>query len=80
VYTGREYDLVEKQVGNDERVVKNVVENIHGQDHKMYFDNYFSNDKLLQDLKAEKVHACGTVSHIRKDLAKMNDNSVKCGS
>jgi hypothetical protein len=76
VYIDSESDVVEKQVRIDERVIRTVVGNIHDQDQIIYFDNYFSSRKLLQDLNAEKVHACGTVSCIRKKSNKIERQQV----
>ena len=62
VYTGKEGTRVEHGLG--ERVVKNLTAELHGKHHHTFFDNFFTSEKLLQDLLADGVYACGTA---RKD-------------
>ena len=62
VYTGKEGNRVEHGLG--ERVVKTLTDGLQGQHHHVFFDNFFTSEKLMQDLLADGVYACGTA---RKD-------------
>ena len=62
VYTGKEGNRVEHGLG--ERVVKTLTAELHGKHHHAFFDNFFTSEKLMQDLLADGVYACGTA---RKD-------------
>ena len=62
VYTGKDENRVEHGLG--ERVVKTLTAELHGKHHHAFFDNFFTSEKLLQDLLADGVYACGTA---RKD-------------
>ena len=62
VYTGKEGNTVEHFLG--ERVVKTLIAELHGKHHHTFFDNFFTGEKLLPDLLANGVYACGTA---RKD-------------
>ena len=54
VYTGKEGSS-EKQLG--QRVVKNLMK---GKLHHVFFNNYFTSEKLLCDIEKD-IYACGTV-------------------
>ena len=56
VYTGKEENRVEPGLG--ERVVKTLTAELHGKHHHAFFDNFFTSEKLLQDLLADDVYAC----------------------
>ena len=62
VYTGKEGNTVEH--GLEERVVKTLTAELHGKHHHTFLGNFFTSEKLLQDLLANGVYACGTA---RKD-------------
>lgn len=66
VYTGRKNNKTTKDLGA--KVVTSLVQGLEGKDHKVYFDNYFTNVHLMKDLKEKGVNACGTVKPRRKDL------------
>ena len=61
VYTGKE-GSGEKHLG--QRVVKNLTEELKGKHHHVFFDNFFTSEKLMRDLVEDKIYACGTA---RKD-------------
>ena len=48
VYTGKEDNRVEHGFG--ERLVKTLIAELHGKHHHAFFDNFFTSEKLLQDL------------------------------
>lgn len=78
IYTGK-VDTSEKHLGT--RVVKDLTKDIAGENHKVYFDNYFTSMQLMNDLKKSKIYACGTVRKDRKGLPIdfKNDKSMKRG-
>ena len=51
-----------KQLG--QRVVKNLTRLLKGKNHHVFFDNFFTSEKLLEDLLEDDIMACGTA---RKD-------------
>ena len=55
VYTGRRRTV---EPGLGERVVKTLTVELHGKHHHAFFDNFFTSEKLLQDLLADDVYAC----------------------
>ncbi|KAJ8890138.1 hypothetical protein PR048_009645, partial [Dryococelus australis] len=76
--TNQKGDNVERQLG--ERVVKTLVRDMRGINHRVYFENYFTGISLLEDLKAKKIYACGTVNTTRKNLLTLTeDKNMKCG-
>ena len=48
------------------RVVKKLTRNIINKFHHVYFDNFFSSPKLIQDLLADDIYSCGTARINRK--------------
>ena len=64
VYTGKEGNRVEHGLG--ERVVKTLTDRLQGQHHHVFFDNFFTSEKLMQDLLADGIYACGTARKDRK--------------
>ena len=66
IYTGRHRDGVEKGLGYS--VVSRLCQNIKGKWYKVYFDNFFTSYKLLEDLYLDKILACGTVRQGRKEF------------
>ena len=42
------------------RVVKKLTSDFKGKYHRVFFDNYFTSLKLLEDLEADKIYSCGT--------------------
>ena len=66
VYTGKKDNKTTKDLGA--KVVISLVQGLEGKNHKVYFDNYFTNVHLMKDLKEKGVNACGTVKPRRKDL------------
>jgi hypothetical protein len=63
VYTGKE-GSGEKQLG--QRVVKDLTRLLKGKNHHVFFDNFFTSEKLLQDLLEDDILACGTARKDRK--------------
>ena len=61
VYTGKE-GSGEKQLG--QREVKDLTQHLKGRNHHVFFDNFFTSEKLLSDLAEDDIYACGTA---RKD-------------
>lgn len=76
IYTGKTDDATEKELGA--RVVRDLTRAIVGKNHRVYFDNYFSSIKLMQQLLKEKVYACGTIRKNRKGEPKdLKQNMVR---
>ena len=61
LYSGKE-GSGEKQLG--QRVVKDLTQHLKGKNHHIFFDNFFTSEKLLRDLADDDIYACGTA---RKD-------------
>lgn len=61
VYTGKRASP-EKNLGS--RVVKSLTEPLKLKFHHVYFDNFFTSEKLLADLEEDGNYICGTT---RKD-------------
>lgn len=49
-------------------MVTSLVQGLEGKNHKVYFDKYFTNVHLMEDLKEKGVNACVTVKPRRKYL------------
>ena len=58
VYTGKKSSTAERDLGA--RVVKNLTTKLKGKNHHVFFDNFFTNKGLLQDLLEDGIYACGT--------------------
>ena len=56
VYTGKA-DSPEKALGP--RVIKELTAHLHGKKHHVFFDNFFTNKELLEDLENDGIHSCG---------------------
>ncbi|XP_045466774.1 piggyBac transposable element-derived protein 4-like [Harmonia axyridis] len=59
IYTGKVNDTVETQLGP--RVIKDFTRSLIGKNYFVYFDNYFTSLPLLRQLRAENIHATGTI-------------------
>ena len=64
VYTGKKGNTAEKDLGM--RVVKTLTAELKGKRHHVFFDNFFTNERLLQDLLADDIYSCGTARKDRK--------------
>ncbi|XP_051174282.1 piggyBac transposable element-derived protein 4-like [Leptopilina boulardi] len=69
LYTGKT-ESIEKQLGA--RVVKDLTLELKGNNHHVYFDNFFTGVALMVSLKKDKIFACGTVRQNRSRLPKNN--------
>ena len=63
VYSGKE-NTTESGLGA--RVVKDLTSHIKGKNHHVFFDNFFTGTKIIHDLLADGIYACGTVNSNRK--------------
>ncbi len=63
VYTGKKDT---RQVGLGEHVVKTLTSELKGKNHHVYFDNFFTSVKLLEDLLEDGIYGCGTARKDRK--------------
>lgn len=78
IYQGKKNDLevaedadsddVVAQWGLGEKVVCDMVDDLHGKHHQVYMDNYFTSIPLMEYLKVNGVDACGTIRSNRKAL------------
>ena len=64
VYTGKESS---REHGLGARVVKDLTIPLKDKYHHVYFDNYFTSVKLLEDLEKDGIYACGTARRDRKE-------------
>ena len=74
IYTRKEGNRVEHGLG--ERVVKKLTDKLHGKYHHAFFDNFITIEKLLQDLLANGVYACGTARRDCRGIP-LTSNKVK---
>lgn len=72
IYTGKKNNVVERQLGA--RVVTTLTNDLIGKNHRVFFDNYFTNPDLLLELLNKQIYACGTVNPTRKNLPKLCDD------
>lgn len=68
VYLGKEADGRRRNYGLGYDVVTKLITPFMNRNHHVFFDNFFTSTKLLEDLKATDTYACGTVRCNRKDL------------
>ncbi|CAK9827521.1 PiggyBac transposable element-derived protein 4 [Anthophora retusa] len=66
MYTGKINNQVTKNLG--EKVVDYLTDDVGGKEHKLFFDNYFTSVILIENLKENKINACGVVNKARKFL------------
>lgn len=59
IYTGKSKEGAEKHLGS--RVVKDLTRGVENKVHHLYFDNYFNNVLLMEELQRNDIYACGTV-------------------
>lgn len=69
VYTGKDGDRVQENLGAT--VVKKLTETLTGKNYHVYFDNYFTSVKLLEELAERNIYSCGTVRANRKGLPQL---------
>ena len=54
------------------RVVKDLTKPLRGKFHHVYFDNFFTSVKLLEDLEKDGLYACGTARSNRVGFPQLN--------
>ena len=64
IYTGKKGNSPEKDLGA--RVVKTLTASLKGKNHHVFFDNFFTNERLVQDLLENAIYSCGTARKDRK--------------
>ncbi|XP_050705681.1 piggyBac transposable element-derived protein 4-like [Eriocheir sinensis] len=78
VYTGKNNNKATKDLGA--KVVTSLVKGLEEKEHKVYFDNYFTNVHFMKDLKEKGINACGTVKPSRKNLPTfISSKKINCG-
>ena len=68
VYTGKKNGQVDKGLAT--RVVKELTAGLAGKNHHVFFDNFFTSEKLLTDLEATGIYSCGTARKNRLGFPK----------
>ena len=58
IYSGKEGT---QKVNLGARVVKTLTNHLRGKFHLIFFNNFFTSLKLLEDLEVDGLHGCGTV-------------------
>jgi len=75
IYLGKE-ETREKEISLGERVVFDLISSHNFQGKYLYFDNFFTSLKLLENLKLQNIKACGTIrpdrAGIPSDFTKKN--------
>ena len=66
IYTGKTDKQVTKDLGG--KVVNTLTSDLDGKEHRVYFDNYFTSVKLMENLLSRKINACGIIKKNRKHL------------
>ena len=74
LYTGKT-DKVTTNLG--EKVVNYLTAELDGKNYHIYFDNYFTSVKLMENLKERQINACGVVNRTRKYLPPAFSSSKK---
>lgn len=64
IYLGRQNNTTEHGLGYN--VITRLTDHLHGTFRFLFFDNFFTGVKLLEDLLASGLYACGTVRSGRK--------------
>ena len=41
-------------------MVKSLTAELMGKNHHVFFDNFFTSERLLADLEKDRIYACGT--------------------
>ena len=78
VYLGKEAD-VPRLNGLGYDVVTKMARPFLKMHRHVFFDNFFTGTKLMEDLLAQDTYACGTVRSNRKDLPPCAKNKLKQG-
>ena len=63
VYAGKKEGV---ETGLGSRVVKELTRGLIGKNHKVFFDNFFTNAQLLLDLTHLNIFCCGTARKGRR--------------
>ena len=63
IYMGRQEN---RDIGLGAHVVQSLMKGLEKKYHRVYFDNFFTSARLLEDLERSGVYACGTVRTNRK--------------
>lgn len=79
VYLGKEADGRRRIYGLGYDVVTKLIRPFMNRNHHVFFDNFFTSTKPLEDLKANDTYACGTVRCNRKDLPPCAKNKLRVG-
>lgn len=66
VYTGKQPDGVQHGLGYT--VVSNLCQYIKGKWYSVFFDNFFTSCKLIEDLYSDKIICCRTVRQGQKEF------------
>ena len=65
IYTCKKED---REVGLGAYVVKKLTEGLKDKHHHVFFDNYFTSFRLLEDLEKDRIYGCGTARKDRKEF------------
>ena len=56
------------EVGLGAYIVKKLIEGLKDRHHHVFFDNYFTSFRLLEDLEKDGIYGCGTARKDRKEF------------
>ena len=62
-YSGKTQGSLEHGLGA--KVVKKPTSDFKGKYNRVFFDNFFTSLKLLEDLEVDKLYSCGTARRDR---------------
>ncbi|KAJ8946938.1 hypothetical protein NQ314_008737 [Rhamnusium bicolor] len=70
-----------KELGLGEYVVHKMIEGLEGKGYHIYFDNFFTTERLMRLMYKKEIYCCGTVRSNRKNLPNnlKNDNKLTRG-
>ena len=72
IYTGKTDKQVTKDLGG--KVVNTLTSDLDGKEHRVYFDNYFTSVKLMENLLSRKINACGIIKKKQKTFTRIYKN------
>ncbi|KAG5882135.1 hypothetical protein JTB14_005964 [Gonioctena quinquepunctata] len=59
-----------------ERVVHTMTDGLEGKGYHVYFDNFFTTERVMRDMYKKKIYCCGTVRQNRKKNPKLKTDKA----
>ena len=74
IYTGRRED---REVGLGAYVVKKLTEDLKDKYHHVFFDNFFTSFRLLEELEEDGIYGCSTARKDQEFQAALKNPGLK---